>query len=346
MKVLAGDVGGTHARLAAVDVDGTTVRVGRFREYESRAFPAIAPIVVDFISRGDESFERATFGVACPVTDGDCVTPNLPWKVSARTIASETGIAATSVINDLHAMAYGVTRMRSADLVPLQEAEPVPDGVIALIGAGTGLGQAYLAWDGSRYRAFASEGGHATFAPRTTQEWELRNAIASEHGHVSYERVVSGQGIENIYRFLVSVEGAREDPAVAAAVRAEGAVAISRSGLDGSDPICVEALKMFAAAYGSQAGNLALHVLATGGVYLVGGIAKAMAARLRGDGIFMTAFRDKGRMGELLSRIPVNVVVNAHIGLVGAAVAACEDAPENDDSGAGAPNEKRILGAS
>jgi glucokinase len=328
-----------------VEVDGASVRVGRFRVYDSRAFPALAPIVVDFISRGVESFERAAFGVACPVTDGDCVTPNLPWKVSARTIARETGITATTVVNDLHAMAYGVTRMRPADLVPLQQAEPVPHGVIALVGAGTGLGQAFLAWDGSRYRAFASEGGHATFAPRTEQEWELQNTLAREHGHVSYERVVSGQGIENIYRFLASAEGAREDPAVAAAVRAEGAVAISRAALEDGDPICVEAINIFMAAYGAQAGNFALHVLATGGVYLVGGIAKAMAARLR-DGIFITAFRDKGRMGELLRKIPVNVAVNAHIGLVGAAVAACEDAPENDDSGAGAPNEKRILGAS
>jgi glucokinase, proteobacterial type len=345
VRVLAGDVGGTHARLAAVDVDGATVRVGRFREYDSPAFPGLAPIVADFMARGSESFERAAFGVACPVTDGDCVTPNLPWKVSARAIAGETGIAATSVINDLHAMAYGVTRMLPADLVPLQEAQPVPHGMIALIGAGTGLGQAFLSWDGSRYRAFASEGGHATFAPRTEREWALHDFIAREHGHVSCERVVSGQGIENIYRFLASAKGARENPAVAAAVEAEGAAAISRSGLDGSDRICAEAMEMFVAAYGAQAGNLALHVLATGGVYLVGGIAKAMATKLR-DGIFITAFRDKGRMGDLLRKIPVNVVMNAHIGLVGAAVAACEDVPKNDDSGAAAPNEKRLLGAS
>jgi glucokinase len=336
--VLAGDVGGTHARLAAVDVDETTVSVRRFQQYDSRAFPGIAPIALDFVSRGDEEFERATFGVACPVTDGECVTPNLPWKVSARNIAGETGIAATSVINDLHAMAYGVTRMLPADLVALQQAEPVARGVIALIGAGTGLGQAFLAWDGTRYRPFASEGGHATFAPRTEEEWALHNAIASEHGHVSCERVVSGQGIENIYRFLVRTGEEREPPDVAAAVRAEGAPAISRFGLEGSDPICVRALEMFIAAYGAQAGNLALHVLATGGVFLVGGIAKAMAAKLR-DGIFISAFRDKGRMGELLRKIPVNVVVNPHIGLIGAAVAACEDSPDSEDSGAAAPNE-------
>ncbi len=335
MRVLAGDVGGTHARIAVVDVDGSTVHVGRYQEYVSRSYPALAPIVLDFIRRGSEHFERAVFGVACPVTDGDCVTPNLPWKVSARAIASETGIAATSVINDLHAMAYGVPRMLPADLVPLQDATPVPRGVIALIGAGTGLGQAFLAWDGTRYRAFASEGGHATFAPQTEREWALRTALAPDHEHVSDERVVSGPGIENIYRFLAAADGARENAAVAAALEAEGPVAITRFALEGSDPLCAAAIDMFIAAYGAQAGNLALHLLATGGVYLVGGIARAMATRLR-DGIFITAFRDKGRMGELLRRIPVNVVVNEHVGLIGAAVAAWEDPPAND-SGVNAP---------
>jgi glucokinase len=225
--------------------------------------------------------------------------------------------------------------MRPSDLVPLQEAAPVPRGVMALIGAGTGLGQALLMWDGTRYRAFASEGGHATFAPRTEQEWALHNALARDHEHVSYERVVSGPGIENIYRFLAAADGAVEDAAVAAALEAEGPVAISRYALEGSDPLCVAAIDMFLAAYGAQAGNLALHVLATGGVYLVGGIARAMATRLR-DGIFITAFRDKGRMGELLRRIPVNVVVNEHVGLIGAAVAAWEDPPAHE-SGATAP---------
>lgn len=345
MRVLAGDVGGTHARIAAVEVDGTAVRIERYQEYESRTFPALAPIVVDFIARGSESFERAAFGVACPVTDGDCVTPNLPWKISARVIARETGIAATSVINDLHAMAYGVTRMLPADLVPLQDGTPVPHGVIALIGAGTGLGQAFLVWDGMRYRPFASEGGHATFAPQTEAEWALHNALALDHEHVSYERVVSGPGIENIYRFLADSSGARQSSATAEAIANEGPAAISRLALAGSDSTCAAAMDMFFAAYGSQAGNLALHVLATGGVYLVGGIARAMAARLR-DGIFITAFRDKGRMGELLRRIPVNVVVNRHIGLIGAAVAATETSPSHDDSGASTPSDHGTLGAS
>ena len=344
MRVLAGDVGGTHARMAVVDVEAGKVRIGRSLVYDSRAFPGLAPIVLDFLSRGTEKIQRASFGIACPVTDGDCVTPNLPWKVSARSIAEATGIPATSVINDLHAMAYGVTRMTPVDLVSLQDGTPAPRGVIALIGAGTGLGQAFLVWDGVRYRAFASEGGHATFAPRTEQEWALRNAIGHDHGHVSYERVVSGPGIENIYHFLAAAPDAHEDPQMAAEVEAEGAVAISRYGLEGSDPICVAALDLFMSAYGAQAGNIALHVLATGGVYLVGGIARAMAAKLR-DGIFITAFRDKGRMGELLCKIPVNVVVNTHIGLVGAAVAASESAALPNNAGAAAPSINEKLGA-
>jgi glucokinase len=331
-------VGGTHARIAAVDVDADSVRVLRHQQYRSRDFPALAPIVVDFIGNGRERFERAAFGVACPVTDGDCVTPNLPWKVSARAIAGATGIVATSVINDLQAMAHGVTRMRAADLVALQEAPAALNGPVALTGAGTGLGQAFVVRDGARYSVLASEGGHATFAPRTEQEWQLRSALAREYGHVSYERVVSGPGIENIYHFLVAVDGAAENPAVAADIRADGAVAITRHALDGSDPICSAAMDLFVGAYGSHAGNLALHVLATGGVYLVGGIAKAILTRLR-DGIFIEAFRDKGRMGELLRRIPVSVVVNEHIGLIGAAVAAYEGSPASHDTGAAAPND-------
>ncbi len=338
MKVLAGDVGGTHARIAAVEVDADSVHIDRYREYRSRDFPALAPIVTDFLGSGGERFERAAFGVACPVTDGDCVTPNLPWKVSARAIAGASGIAATTVLNDLQAMAHGVTRMLPGELVPLQDVPPVADGVIALVGAGTGLGQALLVRDGARRRAFASEGGHATFAPRTGEEWRLREALAREYGHVSCERVVSGPGIERIYRFLAASDGAMESPAVARAVREEGPVAVTRHALDGSDPICSAALDLFAAAYGSHAGDLALHALATGGVYVVGGIARAIATRLR-DGIFIGAFRDKGRMEQLLRRIPVNVVVNEHIGLIGAAVAACELPPASGDTGAAAPND-------
>lgn len=344
MRVLAGDIGGTHARLAIVDVDARGVHLGRLLEYSSRAFPGLAPIVVDFLSQGREKVAAATFGIACPVTDGDCVTPNLPWKVSARALATATGIERTHVINDLHAMAFGVTRAAPGDLVMLQQGIPASHGVRAVIGAGTGLGQAFLVWDGVRYRAFASEGGHATFAPRSELEWELRNALAREFGDVSYERVVSGPGLMGIYRFLSGRPGAVEDPLMRAAVENEGAIAVSRGGLAGADPICAAALDIFISAYGAQAGNLALHVLATGGVYLVGGIAKAMAEKLR-DGIFMTAFLDKGRMGELLSRVPVNVVMDTHIGLVGAAVAASESAVIPDNAGVAAPSINETLGA-
>jgi glucokinase len=344
VRVLAGDIGGTHARLAVVDVDARGVHLGRLREYSSRSFPGLAPIVVDFLSRGTENVEAATFGVACPVTDGDCVTPNLPWRVRARSLAAATGIERTSVINDLHAMAFGVTRTAPGDLVVLQEGTPAAHGVRAVIGAGTGLGQAFLVWDGARYRAIASEGGHATFAPRNELEWELRNFLAHEFGDVSYERVVSGPGLKNVYRFLAGRPGAAEDPLVRAAVASEGAIAISRGALAGGDSICAAALDIFISAYGAQAGNLALHVLATGGVYLVGGIAKTMAEKLR-DGIFMTAFRDKGRMGELLSRVPVNVVMNTRIGLVGAAVAASESVVIPDNAGVAAPSINETLGA-
>jgi glucokinase len=344
VRVLAGDIGGTHARIAIVDVDDRGVRLARLKIYDSRSHSGLEPIVLDFISGGSEKVERATFGIACPVMNGECATPNLPWKVSARALAAATGIEHTDVINDLHAMALGITRVEAGDVVTLQRGNPAAHGVIALIGAGTGLGQAFAAWDGRRYRAFASEGGHSTFAPRSKLEWELHDFLARELGHVSYERVVSGPGLVGVYRFLAARPGAAEDPEVRAAVASEGAVAVSRYGLASTDPISAAALDLFISSYGDQAGNLALHLLATGGVYLVGRIARAMAEKLR-DGIFMTAFRDKGRMGELLCRVPVNVVVNTQIGLVGAAVAASENPVQLDDTGAAAPSFNETLGA-
>lgn len=219
-------------------------------------------------------------------------------------------------------------------------------GVVALIGAGTGLGQAFLCWDGDRYRAFASEGGHSTFAPRSDLEWGLQRSLADDLGHVSSERVVSGPGIVSIYDFLVATHHRAESAAVRAEVEREGAVAISRHALGGTDAACVDALDMFVSAYGAQAGNLALHVLATGGIYLVGGIAMAIAEKLR-DGIFIAAFRDKGRMSELLSGIPVHVVVNRNIGLLGAAVAASERSGTGlpDYTGASSPPFNETLGA-
>jgi glucokinase len=330
--VLAGDIGGTNARLAVVRIERRTIAIEEMRGYASREFPGLAPIVRDFLARVGNGLDRACFGIACPVVEGECETPNLPWTVSARRLAAEIGIPHTRVINDLDAIAFGIERLGPGDLVALQEGIPVEHGVVGLIGAGTGLGQAFLAWDGARYRTYASEGGHASFAARTALEWELQRDLEARYGHVSCERILSGPGLVNIYRFLASREGAREHPTVRRDVARDGAAAISRHALAETDLLCRTALDLFAGAYGAQAGNLALHVLATGGIFVVGGIAPAIVEKLR-DGAFITAFRDKGRMEELLARIPVHVVMNGNVGLLGAAVAAVDDIelPESPD---------------
>lgn len=345
MMVLAGDIGGTYARLAVIDVGGAHLHVKRERRYHSASFSGLEPIVRDFIARGGgEKLERACFGVACPVRDENCETPNLPWVVNSRRLASATGIRRTRVINDLHAVAFGLGRLAPEELLPLQEGQALEHGAIAIVGAGTGLGQAFLVWDGARYHALASEGGHVSFAPRNDLEWELRRSIASRSGHVSCERVISGSGLVRIYDFLAARSGAPENPAVRAAVAEEGAPAISRHALGGTDDLCVAALDMFVSAYGAHAGNLALDVLAMAGVYVVGGIALAIAEKLR-DGIFMSAFREKGRMEELLARIPVHVVMNPSVGLLGSAVAASEDSDLLDHAGAALPPFNETLGA-
>lgn len=332
MKVLVGDIGGTHARMAVVEISRRTIAVVHARTYPSPAYPSLAPIALEFLAEVGDGFDRACFGVACPVVGGDCETPNLPWSVSASRIATEIGIARTRVINDLDAVAYGIGRLGAADIVTLQVGTPAEHGVIAIIGAGTGLGQAYLVWDRGRYRPLASEGGHASFAASDPLEWALQRWLTGRHGHVSYERVLSGPGLVSLYFFLAEREPARVAPAVYAEVERDGGVAVSRHALQGHDALCREALTLFARVYGAQAGNLALTMLATGGVYVVGGIAPRILDALR-DGVFLAEFRAKGRMSGLLARIPVHVVTNPSIGLFGAAVAATDDVdlPESPD---------------
>ena len=324
MRVLAGDIGGTHARLAVVDIDDRQVQLVREARYPSADYPSLAPIVRAFLDALDEPPPRAAFGVAGPITDGRTATPNLPWTLDERLLASDIGIPRVRLLNDLDAIARGIARLDSRDMITLQAGAPDEHGVLALIGAGTGLGEAFVVREGRRVRTRASEGGHAGFAPRTPVERELLAWLASDFKHVSSERVISGPGLEHIYRFLAMRSPEREQHTVHEAVVTEGAAAISRHGLDGSDALCAEALDVFVGAYGAQAGNLALTVLATGGVYVVGGIAPAIVKKLV-DGTFLAAFRDKGRLSEMMQRMPVRVVMNDDVGLYGAAIAAADD---------------------
>lgn len=324
MRVLAGDIGGTSARLALVDIDAHTAQLVATRSYVSDEFAGLGPIVNAFLAEVAETPSRACFGVACPVSEGKCIATNLSWIVDVDILREEIDIARTGVINDLHAVGRGVERLNAADLLPLQAGEPKERGTIALIGAGTGLGEAFLTWRDGAYEVHASEGGHASFSPASELEWRLLGTLAKRFGHVSYERVVSGPGLANIYEHLAAVGDIKEQASVRSEMRGvDRAPVIARHALAGTDQLCELSLDVFTWAYGAKAGNLALTVLATGGVYVAGGIAPRIVPKLL-DGTFMTAFRAKGRLSEVLTRIPVNVIVNPHVGIIGAAAVAME----------------------
>jgi glucokinase len=256
------------------------------------------------------------------VTDGHCRLTNLPWTIDAHELARAVRIPHTSLINDFVAVGHGLGLLGPADLATLQPGVAAEHGVIALLGPGTGLGQGFLVWDGSRYRVQASEGGHVDFAPRDELEWRLFQFLRDELAHVSYERVTSGPGLANIYRYLAATGVLEEAAAVRGEIAQEDAAAvIVRHALAETDPLCSKALDVLTSVLGAQAGNLALTVLALGGVYLAGGIAPRVVTRLK-EGPFVPSFRCKGRLSELLSRVPVWVVMNPNVGLLGAAAVA------------------------
>lgn len=322
MIVLAGDVGGTNARLALIDLSGRVARVMKESRYPSRDYPGLGPIVRQFCDEAGSRPAHACLAIACPIVGDDCTAPNLPWKVNVLELAAEIGIPRTAIINDFVAVGYGIGLVDALHLATLQEGTPVEGGTIALIGAGTGLGQGILVWDADHYRVLPSEGGHADYAPRGDLDAGLLHALRRQFGRVSWERLLSGVGLVNIYEYLLAAGVAPEQEAVRAEMgREDPAAVITRHALAGTDPLCDRTLDLFCEALGAQAGNLALTVVATGGVYLAGGIAPRIAARLAGGG-FLSAFRDKGRLSELLCTIPVHVIMNPSVGLLGAAAVA------------------------
>jgi glucokinase len=322
VTVLAGDVGGTNARLAMVELDGHTARIVRQSRYRSGDYPGLSPIVLRFCEEVGSLPDRACFGIACPVAGDDCTAPNLPWTINARRLAAEIGVPRSAIINDFVAVGHGIDLLGPADLATLQEGSPTPQGPIALIGAGTGLGQGFLLWEGDRYQVLPSEGGHGDFAPRGRAQTGLLHFLGKQFDRVSWERLLSGPGIVNTYRYLLASAVAPEQATVRAEMEKEDpASVITRHGLAKADCLSDRTLDLFCEMLGAQAGNLALTVVSTGGVYLAGGIAPRIVERLK-DGPFLTAFRDKGRMSELLSQIPVRVIMNPNVGLLGAAAVA------------------------
>jgi glucokinase len=317
--ILAGDIGGTSTRLAVFEVRNNALQPLTESTYPSRAYAGLREIVRHFVAHPGPVIEYASFGIAGPVVDGRVKTPNLPWTVDAGELAAELGLDCTALLNDLEANAHGVAALGSRDLVPLNAGAPGASGNAAVISAGTGLGEAGLYWDGTRHLPFAAEGGHADFAPRNALEMELLRFLLERYEHVSYERVLSGPGLLNIYEFLRDTGRAQESPAVLAFMRTQDPPAvIAQAGLTGICSLCVQALNLFVAIYGAAAGNLALKLKATAGVYLGGGIAPKILEKLKGPA-FMQAFTAKGRLSSLCRTIPVQVILNPKTALLGAA---------------------------
>jgi len=322
-QALAGDIGGTNARLAIVNVgDLAKPEIVHEARYRSSTASGLAALANQFLEETGARPDVACFGIACPVIEGDCEAPNLPWKVNERALTREIGIPRTTIVNDFHAVGHGLFNLMDDDVEVLQQSAAAGHGPVALIGAGTGLGQGFLLWDSTHYVFHPSEGGHADFAPTDALERDLLTFLAKEFGRVSTERILSGAGIGHIYRFLRSAGVAEEQSAVRVEMAGnDPAPVITRHGLAGTDPLSVKTLEVFVGAYGTAAGNLALAVLASGGVYIAGGIAPKIIGQLR-SGAFMRAFRDKGRLSKVVARMPVRVILTDDVALYGAAAVA------------------------
>ena len=315
--LLAGDIGGTKTLLQLFEIGGGVLAEQR---YDSAAFTSLEQIIAEFLSDvSSSSLAAACFGVAGPVEGGRANITNLPWRIDEASISAEFHIPQVRLINDFQAVAYGIEALESSDLVTLQAGVPQECGVRAVIGAGTGLGEGFMVWQGGYYQAFPSEGSHADFAPGDALQIELLRYLATRYGHVSYERLVSGPGLVDIFEFLCAGRGQQATVELQSAMKSgDPAAAISDCAMGGRDDLAVSALDLFVRVYGAEAGNLALKVLARGGVYIAGGIAAQIMSKMK-DGEFVRAFADKGRFAGLLRDIPVHVVLNPKVGLMGAA---------------------------
>ena len=317
--ILAGDVGGTSTRLAAYESDGGTLSAAAEKTYKSANFSSLNDIVAQFLAENRIPITFACCGIAGPVLDNCVKTTNLPWFIEGASLARQLGLPSFHLINDLEANAWGVAALGPGDLVTLNQGGSGVQGNAAVIAAGTGLGEAGLYWDGQHHHPFACEGGHVDFAPRTELEMDLLRYLMPKVGRVSYERVVSGMGLVNIYEFLCQAPGRREIPEVAESMRGmDVAAAVSQAALENRSPVCIEALDMMVSIYGAEAGNVALKFMTYGGLYIGGGIAPKIIAKLR-DGTFMRAYLAKGRMQRIVEAMPVHVVMNPNTALLGAA---------------------------
>lgn len=319
--LLAGDIGGTKTDLAVFSAEkGPRVPLVQTR-FASADYPALEPVVHEFLAQAKLPVSHACFGVAGPVVGGRARLTNLPWIVEETSLRQALNLRAVRLLNDLEAIANAVPELLPSDLHTLSVGTPVAGGAIAVIAPGTGLGEAFVTWEAREYHAHPSEGGHADFAPTTPEQIELLRYMQGRSSHVSFEQVCSGSGIPNLYDYLQHTGTILASPEVAArlATAEDRTPLILQAALDSAKPcpLCAATLQLFVSILGAEAGNLAVKVLATGGVYLGGGIPPRILPALM-DGRFAEAFRHKGRLAEVLARVPVHVITS-RVALLGAA---------------------------
>lgn len=315
--ILAGDIGGTHTRLALFEKGKKIVE----RKYSSRKAASLELIVQEFLQSEKKSVSRACFGIAGPVRNGKCKATNLPWVLDESHLYQALHFP-VRLLNDLAASAYGLRMLKKEELYPLQSGDQESQGNQALISAGTGLGEAGLFWDGKMHHPFACEGGHADFAPRNEEEFAFFQYLQTKFEHVSYERVVSGPGLYAIFQFLVETGRYELSSEVKMEMeKRDPATVVSEWGSKDKDPACKEALERFLSSYGAEAGNVALKFMSLGGIYVDGGIVPHIIEPLK-NGLFLSSFLDKGRFRGLLETIPIWAVLNDDTALIGAAACA------------------------
>lgn len=339
MILLTGDIGGTKTVLRLVE-SAQMLQPLYEKRYTSRDFTDLVPMVQQFLAEaseklGEQSPASACFAIAGPVVNNTVKLTNLTWSLDSKRLESELGIAPISLINDFAAIGYGILGLGETDLHTLQPGKPQSTAPIGVIGAGTGLGQGYLIHLGGDYQVFGSEGGHVDYAPRSELEFQLLKYLLDRHDiqRVSVERVVSGQGIVAIYQFLRDRQTMSESPEIAQAVKAweqqtgrsektvDPAAAIATAALEKRDRLSEQTMDIFIESYGAEAGNLALKLLPYGGLYIAGGIAPKILPLMQ-SGNFLRAFTSKGRMRSILEDVPLQIVLNPAVGLIGAAIAA------------------------
>jgi len=326
--ILAGDVGGTKVDLALYDFTNGKLTTTRDKIYRAKEYSGLETIVKEFL--GSDKVTAACFGVPGPVRNGRLRLTNLPWTLDSRELAAGLSIEHVFLINDLEANGYGIAELEDGQIYTLNEGDPSQAGNRALLAAGTGLGQSFLVWNGHSHIPYPSEGGHADYAPRNEDEIDLLRFLKQKfNGRTSYERVISGGGLTNIYEFLREVRGMDEPAWLAARIAAvpDPNAVITELALAAKSEICEKALDMFVSAYGAESGNLALKILSVGGLYVGGGIAPRIIEKLK-DGTFMKAFTDKGRLSQLLINMPVRIVLESRAARLGAAAYAEAKAAE------------------